>query len=354
MSFTKTIEFANYTLNFGSDKVLLDAFESIVYPSFLDQKYIRKFKDTEYFFTDTRLIILDDIDPTFIGPLQLNIPTIALCGRIIKKTIFKREQIFHDGELIKDPKTLESHPSSLFILILNDHRLMLCKEVPGAPTLEEFENTSKHCLAKRYNSFIDYQVEKNRRLRKKKPHVGRLYKKEVYTMLSIPKLRVTPLTDPRTLSDFVELFSVVNRLSIELLPTNSENISLDDFWRKIEEENEELNSNKAQLFFTNRNEDGLDPNAVIEKTTSATRMANSKIIISGKDEHGAKLSGNNDSFTLKTPSPAISSDVDQAALEAYSSFKKLEEDGNIVSPERNPHEILKITTKIISIVKRWF
>lgn len=49
MSFTKSIEFANYTLNFGTDKVLLDAFESIVFPSFHEQKYIRKFKDTEYF-----------------------------------------------------------------------------------------------------------------------------------------------------------------------------------------------------------------------------------------------------------------------------------------------------------------
>lgn len=353
MSFTKTIEFANYTLNFGSDKVLLDAFESIVYPSFASQKYIRKFKDTEYFFTDTRLLLLEEIDPNFTGPVQVNMPTIALCGRIIKKTAFKREQIFQNGELIKDHKTLESHPSSLFVLILNNHRLMLCKEVPGAPTLEEFENTSKHCLAKRYNSYIDYEVDKNRRIRKKKPHINRLYKKELYSQLSIPKLRVTPLTDPRSLSNFVELFSVVNRLSIELLPTNSENISLDDFWRKIQTEKEDLNSNKAQLVFTNKTDDGLDSNAVIDKTTSATRMANSKIVISGKDEHGARLSGNNDSFTLKTPKPTISSDVDQAAIEAYSSFKQLQEDGNIVTPERDRIDIERITAKIIAIVKRW-
>ncbi|RRE18537.1 hypothetical protein EAN91_23235 [Klebsiella pneumoniae] len=44
---------------------------------------------------------------------------------------------------------------------------MLCKEVSGAPTLEEFENTSKYCLAQRYNSFVDYEVKKNIRIRKK-------------------------------------------------------------------------------------------------------------------------------------------------------------------------------------------
>ncbi|QGH30829.1 hypothetical protein [Kluyvera intermedia] len=354
MSFTKTIEFANYTLNFGTDKVLLDAFECIVKPSFIDEKYIRKFKDTEYFFTDTKLIVLnseDQIDTEFVGPHQSVIPTLALCGRIIKKTTFKREQIFQDGNLIKDHKTLESHPSSIFVLMLNDHRLMLCKEVPGAPTLEEFENTSRHCLAERYNSFVDYEIKKNKRLRKKKTHIKRLYKKEIYEKLSVPRLRVTPLTDSRTLNNFVELFSVVNKLSIELLPTNSENISLDDFWEKIEEEKNDLNSNKAQLVFTNRTEDGLNSNAVIEKTASATRMANSKVIISGKDENGARLSGNNESFTLKAPKAQLSSDIDRAAQEAYATFNELKEEGNIVTPDR--HDRAKILSRITTIINRW-
>ncbi|MBX8836009.1 hypothetical protein [Enterobacter sp. Y17] len=349
MSFTKTIEFANYTLNFGTDKVLLDAFESIVLPSFSDQKYIRKFKDTEYFFTETRLISLDTIDAQFEGPLPF--PTIAICGRIIKKTTLKRDQIFRDGVIIQDHQTLESHPSSIFILILNDHRLMLCKEVAGAPTLEEFENTSKHCLAKRYNSFVDYEILKNKRTRKKKPHVKRIYKKDIYEKLGVPKLRVTPLTDPRTLNNFVELFSVVNRLSIELLPTNSENISLDDFWRKIEREKEDLNSNKAQLVYTNRTEDGLNSSAVVEKTTSATQMANSKVVISGKDENGATLSGNNESFTLKTPKPDLDSDLEKASREAYISFNELKEEGDIIVPNRPDRA--NIISKITSIINRW-
>lgn len=351
MSFTKTIEFANYTLNFGADKVLLDAFGSIVFPSFHDQKYIRKFKDTEYFFTDTQIVLLDAVDPDFVGPLQSIIPVVALCGRIIKKTIFKRDQVFQHGALIRDHKTLESHPSSIFILLLNDHRIMLCKEVPGAPTLEEFENTSRYCLAKRYESFVDYEISKNKRLRKKKPNVPRLFKRTIYETLSVPRLRVTPLTDPRSLSNFVALFSVVNRLSVELLPTNNENISLDAFWAKIEEEKNDLNSNKAQLVFTNRTEEGLDSNAVIEKTASATRMANSKIVITGKDDSGARLSGNNDSFTLKTPVPQISSDIAQAASEAYSEFNVLKAEGNIVVPERNDND--KILAKLTAIINRW-
>ncbi|MQT24067.1 hypothetical protein [Klebsiella pneumoniae] len=91
MSFTKTIEFANYTLNFGEDKVLLDAFDCIVFPSFFAQKYVRKFKDTEYFFTDTKIITLDTTDSDFIGPI---VPTIALCGRIIKRPYLNEIKYF--------------------------------------------------------------------------------------------------------------------------------------------------------------------------------------------------------------------------------------------------------------------
>ncbi|MFQ2821098.1 hypothetical protein ACK3YN_19755 [Aeromonas caviae] len=59
MEFVKKLEFGNYTLNFGESKVLLDLFDQVVMPSFFEMKYIRKFKgNVEYFFLDTKLIIL--------------------------------------------------------------------------------------------------------------------------------------------------------------------------------------------------------------------------------------------------------------------------------------------------------
>lgn len=42
MSFTKRIEFGNYTLTFGDKKVLLDLIDSIVEPSFRERRYVRK------------------------------------------------------------------------------------------------------------------------------------------------------------------------------------------------------------------------------------------------------------------------------------------------------------------------
>jgi len=45
MSTVKRIEFGNYTLKFGEDKVLLDMFDDVVMPSFHEMRYIRKLKD---------------------------------------------------------------------------------------------------------------------------------------------------------------------------------------------------------------------------------------------------------------------------------------------------------------------
>ncbi|MFT6909427.1 MAG: hypothetical protein ACJAS1_006145, partial [Oleiphilaceae bacterium] len=39
MAFTKKLEFGNYTLNFGEDKVLLALFNEIVMPSFYEMKF---------------------------------------------------------------------------------------------------------------------------------------------------------------------------------------------------------------------------------------------------------------------------------------------------------------------------
>ncbi len=92
MSFTKRIEFGNYTLKFGEEKVLLDFAKQIVEPSFESQRYLRKIKDKgEYFFLDTQLVRLS-------SPHRLD--TVAITGRIVKNTKIKRDQIFKSGGIV--------------------------------------------------------------------------------------------------------------------------------------------------------------------------------------------------------------------------------------------------------------
>ncbi|MDV6342737.1 hypothetical protein R2103_13255 [Nitrosomonas sp. Is24] len=131
MSYVKKLEFGNYTLNFGNKKVLLDLFYEVVMPSFYEMKYIRALQNKgEYFFLDTKIVKLEDDKKN---------PVIGIVGRIVKNTKLKREQIFRRTEgIVEDKKELETAPSSTFLLILNNHRLILCKEVPGAPLIPPF------------------------------------------------------------------------------------------------------------------------------------------------------------------------------------------------------------------------
>lgn len=55
MSFTKRVEFSNFTCKFGEDLVLLDMFEQTVWPAFSDTDNKRTSRDSQYFFLDVEL-----------------------------------------------------------------------------------------------------------------------------------------------------------------------------------------------------------------------------------------------------------------------------------------------------------
>lgn len=209
MSFVKRLEFGNYTLKFGDKKVLLDMFDEIVMPSFLEMKYVRKLGDSsEYFFLDTELIVLDD---------NAEEPVLGITGRIVKNTKLKRDQIFKEGELVDDKDEMESAPSSMFLLILNNHRLILTREVAGAPTIQHFQSTSQYCLSQAYKDFINKEYDKADDAKQKNPNLDRVTKKKLKEDTPSPFLRITPLPDKESLDDFIGRFKTINKLSIKLL-----------------------------------------------------------------------------------------------------------------------------------------
>jgi hypothetical protein len=226
LAFTKKLEFGNYTLNFGEDKVLLDLFSEIVMPSFHEMKFVRKLKDKgDYFFLDTKLIILDK---------NPNEPVLGISGRIVKNTKLKRDQIFRTNDgLIEDKKELETAPSSTFLLVLNTHRLILCKEVAGAPTIQNFQSTSQHFLRSQHKQFIEKMFETAKADKENNSDLQRVTKKSLLTEFPYPSLRITPLSDKESLKEFVTRLKHIDRVSIKLLPTNDEEINNDDFWSDL-------------------------------------------------------------------------------------------------------------------------
>lgn len=321
MRFTQRVEFGNYTLKFGGEKVLLDCFEGIVVPSFKGRQYVRKIKDRgEYFFLDTQIIRLQ---------LDDGQETAAIAGRIVKNTKLKRDQIYTNDGIVADPKELETAPTSVFVLLLHNHRLIFCREVSGAPSIQNFESTSRAFLLKRHAEFIDEL------LAAKKNEVGgappRGTKAKLLRENPLPDLRITPLTDRQSLEEFVKRFEFVEELVIKLLPTNQEEIDNDDFWKDFGRRKNEMNSATATVRFANRKE-GLATDEVVAQTSAATGLGNSEIQMRGHDIEGDQLKGNNEDFSLTAEIEDLPKPISKAGEALYGAFKKLSESGHIVLP----------------------
>lgn len=323
MAFLKRIEFGNYTLKFGSKDVLLDHFDNIVFPSFLEMKYMRRLKDKgDYFFLDTKLIILND---------DINEPIVGISGRIVKNTMLHRDQIFTDGDLIDDAKNLETAPSSSFLLILNNHRLLFCREMTGAPTLQNFQSTSDCFLKWSYLDYINKVHDESKEAKKINSENKITTKKSLKTLIPRPFLRITPLPDKQSLDEFVGRFSHIDRLSIKLLPTNREEIDNDDFWRDLGNRRDSMNSTSTRVDFSNPKE-GLDTESVLTQARSATSRGNSEVKLKGIDAQGDTIRGNNDDFSLTVDLEDLPRDSVAAAKLKYRQFISLAASGVISLP----------------------
>ena len=139
----------------------------------------------------------------------------GLLEKIVRNTKLKREQIFREGSgIIEDHDELESAPTSLFVLILNNHRLIFVKEVPGAPDLSAIRATCSKFFRIEHKNYIHRIWELNNDKRQKDKSVKRLTKINLFQMYPYPDLRITPLTDPQELQQFIDKFSKIGRLGI--------------------------------------------------------------------------------------------------------------------------------------------
>ena len=253
MAFIKKLELANYTLTFDDKKVLIDFFYEIVMPSFEDSKYKRLIKGGgEFFFLDTQLVILDANSKN---------PQLAIAGRFVKNMLLKSEQkLSKNGKLISDKQELETAPTSLFTLILNNHRLIFCREMGYAPTLTDFLRTSAHFLKLSYKDYFNKKVKE---LEDKEENVNiEVAKIELRKEIPSPTLRITTLSDSSTLKEYINNFATIKKVNIKLLQTNNDEIDLDDFFNKFKEQKEKTNSSYAKIEYSN-SKDGLDYNAPI-------------------------------------------------------------------------------------------
>jgi len=329
---SRVMELGNLICKFGEDKVLMDLVDEIVLPSFEDKSLERTYSTTKYFFHGVKPLVIPGDDE----------PIVCVVGRFIKDTRLERDQYFKDNQLISDEGSLESAPSSIFVLILNTHKLIFVKETRFAPDMNTFRATLHDFLKKKRLEHINALKEAGT-----KDENGKKMTKAMLGKL-IPKvsLELIPLTSADDITTFIKKFDTLKSLQITFAARNDE-ADVDPFFETVRKRKDILGSTKTTI--THRNTEGLDKDKVIDEVQEATAHGTQVVKLSGEDVEGDKLSGNNEKFQLKKDIDQLSPQMDRAAKQLYSTYQTLIGDG-LVQPAVRVGDNIK--ERIIELARR--
>jgi len=334
-----SMEMGNLVCRFGDEKVLLDLADEIVLPCFFGKRLVRSYDKTSYFFHDVSQVMLHD------GKHE---KVIGIIGRYIKDTTFEREQIFEQEKgLVKDSESMRSSPSAIFLLVLNNHRLIYVKETKNAPPKESFRATLLYFIKNKHKEYINNEYNRLKRAHQENQEEPQITKKDLYERCPIPTMDLIPLTSEDSIEQFVKKYSILKVIEISLSDRNDENDN-DPFFEALQKRKDAIGSNNSIVKHSNSK--GLDKNNAISEIAEATMQGNQNVKLSGVDGDGDTLRGNNQEFELKKPLHKLSLTPKNAASELYNSFLGLVEDGIIKIPETSE----KAKTIINAIAKRWF
>lgn len=321
--------FANFICHFG-EREMLDLCDEVVIPAFTNESYRRTYADTEYFFHDVQLVTLKQADGR-------DEPAIA--GKFVKNTVIHRDQVYKEKKLVHSPYKVESAPSSFFVLVLRDHKLLFTPEVRGAPGLESFGTTVERFLRSAHLEF----VERRTMLRLKREFPERVPKGEkgkvrraVLEKYPSPDLEIVSLASEDSFEAFVNRFDLVKSLTVRLLRPNNE-INNDGFFEGLRKKGTELDASTSTLGY--RNPSGLKKQKVRIHAENAMD-GNAEISLAGTDTDGRKLSGMNDDFKIQASIDQVPKLVGAAAQALFEVFMKYRRSGHvrtgkeITSPEK--------------------
>jgi hypothetical protein len=328
-------EFGNLICRFG-EEVLVDKLQDIVLPALTDESLERDYGHTSYFFHQVQVVDLGEL----AGEKM-----VGVAGRLIKNTKLIREQVFdRERGLVRDSRSLRSSPSSFFLLLLNNHRLIFVKETVDAPSMQTFRATLHAFLKRKHVEHVSsmYEVHKHQ---ESLGMAERVTKKEFQKKFPSPTLELVPLTSNEEISSFVDRFSVLRTIEIVAKERNDE---LDNkaFFAKMQGMQQEVGSSVTTLKHSSAG--GLDPEVAIEQISDATEQGNNVVKLSGLDAEGDKLRGNNEEFQLKRPMEPLGQKVGAAASRLFKNFSSLVEHGLIkvpATPARAAAAVQKILAK---------
>lgn len=291
-----SVSFANLTCRFGEKFVLLDLAQDIVLPAFLDSELKREYSDTTYFFLGTTLA---DIETE-------TVPLLIVYGRLVKDTLLTSEQTYTpEHGLVPNVKSISSAPSSFFVLVLNDHKLIYLPEMSHAPLLGVFEGTLQKFLSLKYKDHIDNLFRQLRNTAEAKP------KKQLYMEIPHPDLHVLPLASKASIEDFLKAFAKLTQLEFTIKDTNAE-YQMKDTFEELRRMKTSVHSTSTKLVHLDRK--GLDKVNAVEQIHAAAASGNEAVKLAGESVEHVKLRGDNHNFNLQVPIDSLPADDAERAF----------------------------------------
>ncbi len=276
------IAFANFICKFGEQN-LLDFVVEIVIPAFRETGVIRRYADTDYRFINVSLLnIGSDEEPNF-----------AITGRFVKNTVLRRSQVLiSEHEIAHDEAAIQSAPSSFFVLLLGNHRLIYFAETANAPDTISFARAAAAAIRDKHKVFI-----RNRKIELRSSN-------QTATLTSLmaqfpaPEVTVVPLTSEMSIDAFVTKYSKLQSVVFRLIRPNSE-IQGSDLWRSVRTAGAAARSQQTAVSY--KNPDGLNKSQTASQIKQAAETGQQIVTLSGKDRSGNSLKGNNEEFRLSVP-----------------------------------------------------
>ena len=190
----KKVSVSNFNLvyiNKDKEEPLLKYFDSILMPA-LTSGIKKGNGDTTYFLMD-------------VNVKEYKQGEYALTGLLIKKTVLEiKSDIDENGRLIEKDDRYPAAPFSMFIIYLNNHRMLFIENQKGSPDIRNFKATIKHII----NTYVRI---KNAELKEKG-------EKE----LPIPILNVTGIPMRQKIDDALKDVMKIRELTLRFYPLNGD------------------------------------------------------------------------------------------------------------------------------------
>ena len=327
----KRMEVANLTCrSILGDKEFLDVFVDYFLPAMQNQEVpgSRNSETLFYKFIDLNVTKIEN--------------ELVLYGRFIKCLNIEREQILDGDKLIPSFESMDSAPSSFFVLILRNHKLLWIKETSRAPLLKDFRAALSKMLKKeRFNLINNYVESQTLNLFLDKNNMQNIERK-AYAEYPELELSVTPLGNDVQIRKRLSRFKNIYNITIKALKRNNELGS--DFSmlaQKMSETQEKMAAKNVTTQIHGDTKNPLKKEAATELIQSVSD-GNYEYKIEGIDEKSNKITETSESLSLSMIINYIKDDIPKNLKNIIQKYIETVNDYNGRLPKQNLDVSLKL------------